>query len=46
MFSLGLGSFQKHFNIEGETIGHIKILGIGLGLLVRVSVNGVNILEA
>jgi hypothetical protein len=46
MFSLGLGSFQKHFNIEGESIGHVKILGIGLGLLVKVSVNGVSILEA
>jgi len=46
MFSLALGSFQKHFNVEGETIGHIKILGIGLGLLVKVSVNGVNVMEA
>lgn len=46
LLSVALGNYRRHFDIEGETIGLIKITGLGVALLVKVSINGVDVLKA
>jgi len=45
LLSLIVGNYTKHFSIEKEPIGLIKITGIGVGLLVKVFINGVEVLN-
>ena len=40
LYSLAIGDYKKHFDIEGEPIGLIRITGFGI-FFVRVYINGV-----